>query len=729
MKYIVYHGRTVKDPTFSLDYVGKTGWDQYGPGFYFTDVEEEAARFSESGGSVIKASIEINNPLTDNEDITEEQVTFMIDNAPSVTESIIKMKNLEEGSDEYLEAFYETPLSDYGETFHSARVSAIDNYSGSLRDTMEYIWRDFYKYDSDVYLKNLLKLGYDGVIIPSEATIYVVFSPNQIKVLDVRLVESISITMRNFIESFKRDTNKSLVESIIDGFDIIFENERVGGKSLAEYNRYKYLNNVTIYRARSVDSDYFMSDDYVTLSPKFAIDHAESTHVYTDEPQIVIRAKVSPKYVVDALNPGEYFYKGDTIKGDVAYISKGDSYEGIIPDISKTKLQFPIDVSLLESSNMNNNITLYRGLEDKYDPNYDLDKTDAPIGYSTWTDNIELARQYAGETGYVYKIELPISELGQEYIDNEGERFLFFDNEKKAGLNNVSGKEYLVYQYHDMFNPSSISLIESNDQISGGLADHMSIADIADNHDVSVDLIISELEMGIKVEMEHTDDPVKATEIAMDHLVEIPDYYTRLHKMENDSIMESNNPMRPPRPKLDISNSSSRTRMMFGILNAYQALSARNKVRFMNKYVPKGINIAIYSLDTLDNNTLIRMKDNLMDIRDEEHDYDNSLKNERNKNRDRKRYERAMDENDKLMKKEMTAASEQAMKEQQDILDQRINSGEIDADEVERMREDGEIDDNNQIIHINAPDKTIVGGVKKIGKGLKELKNSFTRKK
>lgn len=37
-----------------------------------------------------------------------------------------------------------------------------------------------------------------------------------------------------------------------------------------------------------------------------------------------------------------------------------------------------------------------------------------------------------------------------------------------------------------------------------------------------------QLEMGIKVEMEHTDDRAAATEIAMDHLSERPDYYTVL---------------------------------------------------------------------------------------------------------------------------------------------------------------------------------------------------------
>lgn len=44
-----------------------------------------------------------------------------------------------------------------------------------------------------------------------------------------------------------------------------------------------------------------------------------------------------------------------------------------------------------------------------------------------------------------------------------------------------------------------------------------------------------QLEMGIKVEMEHTSNPIIAKRIAMDHLAEISDYYTRLDKMERDA--------------------------------------------------------------------------------------------------------------------------------------------------------------------------------------------------
>lgn len=44
----------------------------------------------------------------------------------------------------------------------------------------------------------------------------------------------------------------------------------------------------------------------------------------------------------------------------------------------------------------------------------------------------------------------------------------------------------------------------------------------------------NELKMGIEIEKEHTPSEKEAKRIALDHLAEIPDYYTRLKKMEKD---------------------------------------------------------------------------------------------------------------------------------------------------------------------------------------------------
>jgi energy-converting hydrogenase A subunit M len=47
-----------------------------------------------------------------------------------------------------------------------------------------------------------------------------------------------------------------------------------------------------------------------------------------------------------------------------------------------------------------------------------------------------------------------------------------------------------------------------------------------------------QIKMGIKVEYEHTDYTLISEKIAKDHLAEIPDYYTRLAKMEKAAGVE-----------------------------------------------------------------------------------------------------------------------------------------------------------------------------------------------
>jgi DNA polymerase III epsilon subunit-like protein len=74
----------------------------------------------------------------------------------------------------------------------------------------------------------------------------------------------------------------------------------------------------------------------------------------------------------------------------------------------------------------------------------------------------------------------------------------------------------------------------TEDKVSGGLADKHDVQSIADKHNSDVELIQSELEMGIEVEKEHTTDEEIAKEIALDHLYEDPRYYTHLKKIHID---------------------------------------------------------------------------------------------------------------------------------------------------------------------------------------------------
>jgi hypothetical protein len=80
---------------------------------------------------------------------------------------------------------------------------------------------------------------------------------------------------------------------------------------------------------------------------------------------------------------------------------------------------------------------------------------------------------------------------------------------------------------------------EQLDRITGGLSDGKTVEDIAKKHGVSVEEINSQLEKGIKVEMEHTNNKNLAREISLDHLYELKDYYTRLSKIEENLNLSS----------------------------------------------------------------------------------------------------------------------------------------------------------------------------------------------
>lgn len=98
------------------------------------------------------------------------------------------------------------------------------------------------------------------------------------------------------------------------------------------------------------------------------------------------------------------------------------------------------------------------------------------------------------------------------------------------------GNKYETFLTKNMKRKSNVE----EEKLKGGLSDNKTLEDIAKKHDKKgyyhIDDMISslkkELDKGIKIEMEHTKDKKRAKEIAMDHLWEHPNYYTRLKKIE-----------------------------------------------------------------------------------------------------------------------------------------------------------------------------------------------------
>jgi hypothetical protein len=73
------------------------------------------------------------------------------------------------------------------------------------------------------------------------------------------------------------------------------------------------------------------------------------------------------------------------------------------------------------------------------------------------------------------------------------------------------------------------------ESLLNGLAKGQTIESLATKHNVSLEELQSELNAGLEVEREHTQDEEAAKTIAMDHLFEDPKYYTKLKKVEKKS--------------------------------------------------------------------------------------------------------------------------------------------------------------------------------------------------
>ena len=94
--------------------------------------------------------------------------------------------------------------------------------------------------------------------------------------------------------------------------------------------------------------------------------------------------------------------------------------------------------------------------------------------------------------------------------------------------NTPSGKKCPMHGMKDC------SVKEEKDP-KGPVKKYKSPKEIATKHNVSVEEIKKQLEMGIKVEGEHTSSKTAARITALQHLDEVPDYYTKLKKVEKKS--------------------------------------------------------------------------------------------------------------------------------------------------------------------------------------------------
>ena len=182
--YIAYHGtKNANLSTFDTSFSGK-GHDQEGPGIYFSSDETDASGYTNHNGikgKVLRVKLTLNKvvPLKGNINKTD------VKNLMLWSLGINDENELYDLSEEKL---YESNLSNYGEDAYSAFYSGFDSiirFSKSPHDCFMSVWYEFYRDSPVEYLNGMVKLGYDGVIIPKTGCYhYVVFNAKSIEILE-----------------------------------------------------------------------------------------------------------------------------------------------------------------------------------------------------------------------------------------------------------------------------------------------------------------------------------------------------------------------------------------------------------------------------------------------------------------------------------------------------------------------------------------------------------------
>lgn len=198
---------------------------------------------------------------------------------------------------------------------------------------------------------------------------------------------------------------------------------------------------------------------------------------------------------------------------------------------------------LTKLQRLEKDVEYYEGVVERYKKEItereamsDEDKALAGGGYdimknAKWQELVERG----ADKNYDYSEQVFIDETAKSREDNI-KRFNEYTRYTKDYLKSAEKDLAKRIQRVEEFTKNELSdNIEKSEKIKGGLADGETVEELAAHHKTSVKKIYDEIEIGKKVEMEHTDDPEEALEITMDHLWEIPDYYTRLAKMEKEA--------------------------------------------------------------------------------------------------------------------------------------------------------------------------------------------------
>ena len=216
--------------------------------------------------------------------------------------------------------------------------------------------------------------------------------------------------------------------------------------------------------------------------------------------------------------------------------SEMDELQRVVQDLSRDEnIEITVD-QLVNAFNKSNETTLTDDIWEK------LENTESnEIGKDNWKAVFGIAKKYNKTDPTKLKKSIEKGDYKRPLIINFGDRYHLVAGNTRLSTASAMGINPKVFI-------AKIDMMNENEVIKGGLSDKKTLKDLASKHtyDDSTDSVDKgklndmmkhlkdQLRKGIKVEMEHTDDEDKSREIAMDHLWEDPNYYTKLSKVEVD---------------------------------------------------------------------------------------------------------------------------------------------------------------------------------------------------
>lgn len=164
--FVAYHGSPKEITNFSDEFVGgKEATDQEGPGIYFTSSIEEARRYGENVYTVT---------------LTPRKLLDMTPSSNKLAPFVSKMAFMAPEWDTHAQNFDENPRVGVRQF-----VESTINYNDTEKDVAQQIWIDFYRYSPVEYVRNMVKMGIDGILVPKQyddVTHYIIYNPSIIKV-------------------------------------------------------------------------------------------------------------------------------------------------------------------------------------------------------------------------------------------------------------------------------------------------------------------------------------------------------------------------------------------------------------------------------------------------------------------------------------------------------------------------------------------------------------------